>query len=739
MLGSAPPIWTDQFGRTKLGARGDGPLPCVTPVLPRRSWSADEPERFAQRGDCRGAARRDPARPVPPGGTASRPSAIWPSASACIAARCARPSSASSSWAWRASVRAAPGSRLSRKPASTWSSTCSVSRIRPTPRWWTRCSKMMSALFSLAARLCAERADDRPTRGDRGAARGGSSAKTPTASRDAVRLDPAARRSLRRGESQHGPHPGAARRENPLHEFASRCLTRPHPNGSRAGHFRRLSQRNRGPRRPAAASKAAYELTHAHATPRRRNSLAGGASDNDRRAEARVMKQDSPEFSSSPSRSSPWRPSPAPCCSSRPRLRSRRSRTERALTTVRTVVPRPQRHPAPGSQPGDRGPAHRERRWCPRSRAALPGFRPPSYPAASSAKASKLLEIEPRDYEMAVAARPRGPRPGRQRARVRGGGAEATGGSLGAGRGEHRPTLTSPPHGARRRTRASTRRASPSSRPSGISRARRSSRPSKGRVREKQVDVGQFVSRGAPVATIYATDYAEIRLPIADRQLAFLQLPSLRNPEAGSGPSVLLSAHFGGRRHEWTGPGGPHRGRDRFHAVAWCTSSPGWSVPMTRRKTRPRASPTSRPWRSDSSCTRRSRDRSSRDVIVVPRYAMRDDAHILVVDSDERLRTREVEVLRIDRDDVLIRTPPSNRVTASASRRCRWWSRGCPSNALAGRVRQGRAREPESSPGSCATPWPQTSSCSSCWSAACSLCPSSSRRSSRPSISTSPR
>ena len=40
-----------------------------------------------------------------------------------------------------------------------------------------------------------------------------------------------------------------------------------------------------------------------------------------------------------------------------------------------------------------------------------------------------------------------------------------------------------------------------------------------GRVRDEHVDVGQFVSRGAGVATLYATDVAEIRLPIADSQL----------------------------------------------------------------------------------------------------------------------------------------------------------------------------------------------------------------------------
>jgi len=55
------------------------------------------------------------------------------------------------------------------------------------------------------------------------------------------------------------------------------------------------------------------------------------------------------------------------------------------------------------------------------------------------------------------------------------------------------------------------------------------------------------------------------------------------------------------------------------------------------------------------------------DVIVVPRYAMRDDSHILIVDAEDRLRTREVEVLRIDGDDVLIhgQLTPGERICVS--------------------------------------------------------------------------
>jgi multidrug efflux pump subunit AcrA (membrane-fusion protein) len=45
------------------------------------------------------------------------------------------------------------------------------------------------------------------------------------------------------------------------------------------------------------------------------------------------------------------------------------------------------------------------------------------------------------------------------------------------------------------------------------------------------------------------------------------------------------------------------------------------------------------------------------DVIVVPRYAMRGDSRILIVNAKNELRSKSVEVLRIDRDDVLVQGP----------------------------------------------------------------------------------
>ncbi len=48
--------------------------------------------------------------------------------------------------------------------------------------------------------------------------------------------------------------------------------------------------------------------------------------------------------------------------------------------------------------------------------------------------------------------------------------------------------------------------------------------------------------------------------------------------------------------------------------------------------------------------------RRAEDITLLPRSAMRDGSRVLVVDAENRLRYCPVEVLRIHREDVLIRS-----------------------------------------------------------------------------------
>jgi RND family efflux transporter MFP subunit len=172
--------------------------------------------------------------------------------------------------------------------------------------------------------------------------------------------------------------------------------------------------------------------------------------------------------------------------------------------------------------------------------------------------------------------------------------------------------------------------------------------PFSGRVRDERVDVGQFVKRGQSVATLYATDAVEVRLPIADAQLAYLDLPLWqRSPTIEDRlPEVELSALFAGRAHTWHGrmvrTEGEIDPKSRFvHIVA-------------RVENDAQTNPTPPP--VGLFVNARISGRRAADVAVIPRAALQDDSRVLVVDDEDRLRFRSVELLRIEGDDVFVRS-----------------------------------------------------------------------------------
>ncbi len=79
--------------------------------------------------------------------------------------------------------------------------------------------------------------------------------------------------------------------------------------------------------------------------------------------------------------------------------------------------------------------------------------------------------------------------------------------------------------------------------------------PYAGRVREKMVDVGQVVNNGSQLAEIYAVDYVEIRLPLRNRDLSFVDLPEdyrFENKSRSDGPEVIIYSELAGGS-EWQG------------------------------------------------------------------------------------------------------------------------------------------------------------------------------------------
>jgi len=190
--------------------------------------------------------------------------------------------------------------------------------------------------------------------------------------------------------------------------------------------------------------------------------------------------------------------------------------------------------------------------------------------------------------------------------------------------------------------------------------------PYAGRVRQESVDVGQFVTRGAPVARLYAIDYAEVRLPLPDRELAFVDVPLIyRGDEASSlepGPEVLLRAEFAGAEYLWSGrvvrTEGEIDAKSRMvHVVAQVEDPYG----VARAGERP-------PLAVGLFVEAEILGRSVADVVRLPRSALREDDEVAVVDEAGRLRFRPVTVLRRELEHVVIGEglAPGERVLVSA-------------------------------------------------------------------------
>jgi RND family efflux transporter MFP subunit len=174
----------------------------------------------------------------------------------------------------------------------------------------------------------------------------------------------------------------------------------------------------------------------------------------------------------------------------------------------------------------------------------------------------------------------------------------------------------------------------------------RISAPYTGRVLNESVDVGEYVSSSKSVASIYATDTFEIRLPIANSQFAYLNLSSTESGmiDEMHAPKVTIYGEYGGAKFEWLGE------MVRTEAVIDAQSRMLYGVARVKTeysKGRP-------PLVVGLFVKADIEGRAVENVIRLPRSAMRDDNQLLVVDEEDRLRFRKVKILRVEYDDVLV-------------------------------------------------------------------------------------
>jgi len=175
--------------------------------------------------------------------------------------------------------------------------------------------------------------------------------------------------------------------------------------------------------------------------------------------------------------------------------------------------------------------------------------------------------------------------------------------------------------------------------------------PYDGLVREKRVDVGQFVSSGTQLAVSFAIDYAEVRLPLPDRELPFLDLPdSFADEQNTSGTPVNFSANIGGVEYTWQGTivrtEGVFDPRSRvLYAVAQIED------PYNRTHNRWQT-----PLRIGTFVKASIAGRHVENVILLPRTVLRSDNEIWSVGENNLLERNTVTLLRADEDYVYVAT-----------------------------------------------------------------------------------
>ena len=179
--------------------------------------------------------------------------------------------------------------------------------------------------------------------------------------------------------------------------------------------------------------------------------------------------------------------------------------------------------------------------------------------------------------------------------------------------------------------------------------------PYAGRVRRKGVDVGQFVTMGSSVATIYAVDRAEIRLPLPDNELAYLNLPlSYRGAANRQGPGVTLRSTFAGETHAWNGR--IVRTESEIDPVSRMVHV----VAEVDDPYRPGPVPNRPPLAVGMYVDAEIEGRRFGQIAVVPRSGLRGRSQVMVVDGENRLRFRDVELLRMTAGSIYVRTGLAN-------------------------------------------------------------------------------
>ncbi len=175
--------------------------------------------------------------------------------------------------------------------------------------------------------------------------------------------------------------------------------------------------------------------------------------------------------------------------------------------------------------------------------------------------------------------------------------------------------------------------------------------PFDGRIVDQSVDVGQFVSSNTELARAFAIDVMEVRLPLTNQQLSFVDLPEGRRGEPAAsekGAEVLIEGSIGERKGQWKGE------LVRVDSLIDESSRQLFVVAEVEDPYGESADARSPELKIGLFVDALVKGRKLENVFVLPRQAVRVGGEVIVIEEDNRIRRQVVVPIWSEEDEVVI-------------------------------------------------------------------------------------
>ncbi len=183
--------------------------------------------------------------------------------------------------------------------------------------------------------------------------------------------------------------------------------------------------------------------------------------------------------------------------------------------------------------------------------------------------------------------------------------------------------------------------------------------PFDGRVMMRSANVGDLVSPGAPLASIFAVEIAQVRVPLTDADLAVLALgPGFVAGDGAAAPIARVSAVVGGKLREWRG---------RLAQIEASVDPTTRLVYGLVEVADPFGSANEAPLAPGLFADVRIDSGASQSLVAIPRAALKKNQYVHVIDKDFTIKARAVTPVMADADTLYFREgiQPGEKVVAS--------------------------------------------------------------------------